>query len=148
MSACHSEMSWNSHKTFVEQNTLTFRSSLFDWTKHVPADDQYGVWPPLALMTAWHLRLMVWMSRLTAALGMLPQAWRMACCSCAAIAGLGRIWLSSLWRWSQKCSIGFKSGLSAGQAMVWTLWRWRKSWMSLAACARALSCWKTKFPWA
>ena len=22
---------------------MIFRSSLFDWTKHVPADDQYGV---------------------------------------------------------------------------------------------------------
>ena len=44
-----------------------------------------------------------------------------------------------------RCSIGDKSGLYRGQSSGLMLWLARKSWQTLAAWGRALSCWKIRW---
>ena len=51
-------------------------------------------------------------------------------------------------RQSQRCSIGDKSEDLAGQLSTCTLFRLRKSWVTLAVCGLALSCCRTSaLPW-
>ena len=53
-------------------------------------------------------------------------------------------WCSLTWqpKWPQKCSVGERSGDLAGNCNTLTLWMCKMSWVCLAVCGRALSCWK------
>ena len=62
--------------------------------------------------------------------------------SCSAMASCWRLY-TSFPSWSQRCSIGFKSGENAGQGRTCTPFWLKKSMVSLAEWARALSCWKS-----
>ena len=85
---------WRTISWTYERSNLKIKWIL--WVILGAARDQYLVWPPRASMTAWQRRRIEWISRLTAALGMLAQAWRTAASSCAAVVGLGRTLFSSL----------------------------------------------------
>lgn len=72
---------------------------------------------------------------------------RSAICKSAGVLILGRTSLSHLWILAHKSSIGFTSGLSTVPGTVRMLWCWKKSFVSLAVCGQALSCWNEWFWW-
>ena len=79
--------------------------------------------------------------------GILFHSWIRASWSCATLFGTLTRFLTLLSNASQRCSIGFKSGLYGGQSSIWTLFWLRKSRQTLATCGLALSCWNVRL-WA
>ena len=98
-------------------------------------------------MTARHLRYMERTRRSILAAGMLAHTWAMAWQSGAAVAGLGCNWFNPRLLSTHRCSIGFRSGLRAGQGIVLMLLACRNCWVALAVWAVALSCGNRKFWW-
>lgn len=81
---------------------------------------------------------MEWMSRLVNAIGTWGHTRWCAWVSLAAFVGLDRTSFGLLWILPHKCSICFKSGLSAGHGRICMLFWWRKSLVALAVWALAV----------
>ena len=66
-----------------------------------------------------------------------------AMASCSRLIGGWRRMYTRFSSWSQRCSIGFKSGKNTDQGRTCTPFWLKNSMVSLAEWARALSCWKS-----
>jgi len=112
-------------------------------TRHQKSQEhQYLVCPPPAATTATQRRLMLQISLRITHRGILAHScWS----ACARSRTFSTSWLSLTWRpkWSHRCSIGEISGDLAGHGSTWKLFRHRASWVYLAVCGRALSCWNS-----
>ena len=98
---------------------------------------QYRLWPPRVLMTAWQGR----------SVEAIKNCWMFYHWWCSAVRRCESAWDGGFLcachksTASHRCSIGFKSGKRTGQNNIWTLWRYRHSWLARAAGRLAISCW-------
>ncbi len=106
---------------------------------------QYLVCHPCLRITDWHRRGTLWIKFRITALGTARHSsWR-AMNKASSVCGWTSLPLTRRPMTSQRCSIGLRSGLLAGQGSTVTLWCWRNSIETRAVCGRALSCWNSKF---
>ena len=100
------------------------------------------MWPPPALITAWHLlgieEIRFWQTSagimFHSSTKRSHKVWRL-------VGGEGYL-LSCFLTWHHKCSIGFRSGDCDGHVNSWIPLSSNHFWAILEECLGSLSCWK------
>ena len=108
----------------------------------IKSNSQYLPWPPAALSTAVHLRLMDCTRFAGSCCEMLPHSSTKAPASSQTFLGGMALALTLRSNRSQTCSMGLRSGLFAGHGSTLTFLLCRKSRTERAVWLVALSCWR------